>query len=414
MNERHAGDDSYVVRNTSNNCGAMDESGRLPQFVNAASPEIAELRRSQQYYRSIVADQIDPICRFRLDGTYTFANHIYCQYFGKYPDQILTRNLFDCCDLAERDRMVQHLASYSIDKPIDTYENQLVMPNGEVRWHQWICKALFDCDGNVVEFQAVGRDITKFKQLELDAIATIEKAQSANCQQSWFIQMLFNELGNPLTAISLTAQNLINYGEKITKHKKQKCFRKIVNACDQITEIIDDAKILTKANFGKLEFKPIAIDLESFCRHLVAEIHAEQRICDQGNELSLIKFSYVGDRQPVSCDPQLLKLIIGNLLTNALKYSKCAQPVIFKVTNRSGAIEVQVCDRGIGIPTQDLADLYEPFRRASNASDFKGSGLGLSIVKTAIEAYDGQIQVESELGKGTKFTVTLAAERTSN
>jgi len=107
--------------------------------------------------------------------------------------------------------------------------------------------------------------------------------------------------------------------------------------------------------------------------------------------------------------PEALREIASNLIDNAIRYTPKGGRVEVLLYPHEGDIIFQVSDTGIGIPPEDLPHIFEEFYRSRNAKDFvhEGTGLGLSIVKSAVEAHNGEIEVFSELGKGTTFTVTL-------
>jgi signal transduction histidine kinase len=105
----------------------------------------------------------------------------------------------------------------------------------------------------------------------------------------------------------------------------------------------------------------------------------------------------------------LLRHILGNLLTNALKYSPAGSAVELQIFQEANELVLQVRDHGIGIPPEDMRRLFEPFYRASNVSNVNGTGLGLVIVKNSVEAHGGSLSVDSQVGIGTTFTVRLPA-----
>ena len=106
-------------------------------------------------------------------------------------------------------------------------------------------------------------------------------------------------------------------------------------------------------------------------------------------------------------DEKLLRQILENLLSNALKYSPSNTSVEFTLNYHQNQAIFQIRDQGIGIPNQDKGLLFETFHRATNVGTIAGTGLGLAIVKKCVELHKGQIAVESEVGVGTTFTVTL-------
>jgi signal transduction histidine kinase len=110
-------------------------------------------------------------------------------------------------------------------------------------------------------------------------------------------------------------------------------------------------------------------------------------------------------------DEALLGHIFSNLLSNAVKYSPAGGTVWFNLLCQNGIAQFQIRDEGIGIPLNDQKHLFDTFHRASNVGQIKGTGLGLSIVKKCVELHRGQIRVESEVGVGTTFIVTLPANQ---
>lgn len=123
------------------------------------------LQRSEARYRAIVEDQTDLIARCLPDTTLVFVNHAYCRYFGLNREDIIGKSYSPTIHAADRDRVIQLVQSMSPDNPMVTSENRVVV-NGEIRWTQWINRLLFDQQGNVIEIQSVGRDITQLKQIE--------------------------------------------------------------------------------------------------------------------------------------------------------------------------------------------------------------------------------------------------------
>jgi signal transduction histidine kinase len=109
----------------------------------------------------------------------------------------------------------------------------------------------------------------------------------------------------------------------------------------------------------------------------------------------------------VVMDAILLRHIFTNLLSNAIKYSCEDSSIRFDLICQDGAAIFQIQDQGIGIPLNDQQRLFETFHRASNVGQIQGTGLGLSIVKRCVDLHKGQIQLESEVGVGTRVTVTL-------
>ena len=123
------------------------------------------LRKSEERYRAIVDDQTELIARFQVDGTLIFVNEAYCRYFGQSRSQLIGNRYQSLIFSEDQEKITQHLNSLNLENPVETIEHR-VMVAGEVCWMQWINRAVFDEQGNFVEFQSVGRDITERKQID--------------------------------------------------------------------------------------------------------------------------------------------------------------------------------------------------------------------------------------------------------
>lgn len=123
------------------------------------------LKLSEARYRAIIEDQTELITRFLLDGTVLFANEAYRRYFGLQQQELIGKSFEPVVFVADRDRVAQQLKALTPDNPTVTIENRVVV-NGEIRWTQWVNRLLVNQPQQIVEVQAVGRDITKLKQVE--------------------------------------------------------------------------------------------------------------------------------------------------------------------------------------------------------------------------------------------------------
>jgi signal transduction histidine kinase len=154
------------------------------------------------------------------------------------------------------------------------------------------------------------------------------------------------------------------------------------------------------------------LDLSQFCRELSEEFQfssgSQYNICfletQQGSAAS--DTANLPAALPY-LDERLLRHILTNLLSNAIKYSPTGGNIILELIYCSDQLIFRVQDQGIGIPDSDQAHLFNSFHRGSNVSSIAGTGLGLSIVKQCVESLGGTISVESQVGAGSTFNVTL-------
>ena len=145
----------------------------LSALVRERGRAMSALRQNEARYRAVVEDQTELICRFLPDGTYTFVNDAYCRYFRRSPEELLGRTFWEFVSPDARDRLRACLASISPQRPVATIEHPVIAPGGEIRWQHWLNRGFFNEQGQILDYQAVGRDITERKLAE-------ESLQAAN------------------------------------------------------------------------------------------------------------------------------------------------------------------------------------------------------------------------------------------
>ncbi|MGC9526024.1 MAG: PAS domain-containing protein [Limnospira sp.] len=138
----------------------LQEAQQTIESANRASVE------SEARYRAVVEDQTELICRFSPDGILTFVNEAYCRHFGRTREELLGHPFAPRIPEEDRERVMETLAVLSPENPYVTHEHRAIDPLGQIRWHQWSNRAILGDRGEIVEFQAVGRDITALKQAE--------------------------------------------------------------------------------------------------------------------------------------------------------------------------------------------------------------------------------------------------------
>ncbi|MDZ4878911.1 MAG: Sensor histidine kinase WalK [Chroococcidiopsis cubana SAG 39.79] len=235
-----------------------------------------------------------------------------------------------------------------------------------------------------------------------ESAVELDKEKQLNRFKSEFVSMLSHDFRSPLTTILLATGLLQNSDEKLTQKQKLTHFQHINAAIKNMAQILDEVSLAGKAEAGQLQCQLAYLDIEEFCQELIAELE----LSAAKKQIDLI-FTCQGQVEAALWDENLLRHILGNLLSNAIKYSLAGSRVRFNLIARPEIVTFQIQDWGIGIPKADLQQLFQPFHRASNVGSNPGTGLGLAIAKKCIEACNGEIFVESEVGVGTTFTVIL-------
>ncbi|MFN8469127.1 MAG: PAS domain S-box protein [Caldilineaceae bacterium] len=244
-------------------------------------------------------------------------------------------------------------------------------------------------------------DITARKQAEAAIKAALVQEKELGELKSRFVSMASHEFRNPLAGILATTELLELRWEKMDKAKIDERLNRIRDQVLHLSAIMEDVLHLTRMQTGHGKFAPAAGDLDGLCGRVVGELRELPGYGDRiGYDCALRPL-------PALFDAHLLQQAIGNLVHNALKYSPPDKSVHITLAQRDGQVTLRVADEGIGIPPEDLAHLFEPFHRAANVGAIQGTGLGLAIAKEAVELHGGTIAVESQVGVGTVFIVTL-------
>jgi signal transduction histidine kinase len=324
-------------------------------------------------------------------------------------------------------KKVQEVLPSSIAQPfLDGMEQARQTGELQVLEYQWSWQGntsywearLAVCEGN--EIVAILRNITERKQVEDELRDTIKKEKELNELKSRFISTASHEFRTPLTAILGSAELLECYSDKWSEEKKQVHFERIYSRVKHMTQILDDVLLVGKAEAGKLEFNPAPMNVLEFCHGLVEELQLSTGcqhtilFTSQGSGCQSQSCADLSLCTSVALDEKLLLHILSNLLSNALKYSPVGSTIHFILTCLDRHLEFQIQDQGIGIPEEDQPRLFEAFHRANNASKFPGTGLGLVVVKNAVDLHGGSITVNSQMGVGTTFTVTLPLTTSSD
>lgn len=244
-------------------------------------------------------------------------------------------------------------------------------------------------------------EIAQRKRLENELRAALEKERELNELKSRIVATVSHEYRTPLTTILSSADILEHYDSRLTPDKKKKHFKRIQTSIQYLTKLVNDMLFVNQAEAGNLEFNPAPLDVEKLTSELVTEFH------NQADNQHSIVFEYQGACTNAVLDKKLLGVILTNLLSNSVKYSRQNSQIRLELICSPNQVVFRISDQGIGIPPAEQSQLFNPFFRGSNIGVTPGVGLGLVIVKECVDLHGGEISVDSEVGRGTTFTVIL-------
>ncbi|HWN96363.1 MAG TPA: ATP-binding protein [Methylomirabilota bacterium] len=249
--------------------------------------------------------------------------------------------------------------------------------------------------------QAVIHDITERKNAEAELLKALAREKELGQLKTNFVSMVSHEFRTPLGIIMSSAEILQDYLLELEPAERERHLQSIHKNTRRMAELMEEVLLLGRFDAGRMNFEPVPIDLRAVCERIAFEVGlATGHSCP-------IQLQLKTDAHSARADERLLRHILTNLLTNAVKYSEPGTPVEFIVEREGQHIVCAVRDRGIGIPEADHQWLFHAFHRGRNVGSRPGTGLGLVIVKRCAELHGGNISLQSQPGEGTTATVTL-------
>ncbi|CAM5216059.1 PAS domain S-box protein [Alishewanella longhuensis] len=288
-----------------------------------------------------------------------------------------------------------------------TGELELQRADGQPIWLQLHGTRLPPSDGAPVSLWTF-IDITERKRAETELLNALAREREFGQLKSRFVSMTSHEFRTPLTGIQSSVDLLADYGDRLEADEKREIFQQIRDSVGRMTRMLDNILVIGRGEAQKLRFTPGPTDLPALCRQLLNEV-TQSRPAD-GSRADIV-LDIDGVEGEWQLDENLLRHSLGNLLSNALKYSPDGGEVRFRVCGEEGLLRFEIKDQGIGIPESDQQRLFESFHRASNVGNIAGTGLGLAIVKQSTELHGGKVSVHSTVGTGTTFTVYIPSSR---
>lgn len=337
---------------------------------------------------------------------------------------------------------------------LDSFETTAINVDGEVKQYAWKNSLLTESNGDVVGLICSGIDISDVRDAEqriLSMNAELEKRVSRRTEElaaainqllninkklefeiqerksaenallekekalrkayerekelnhlkSRFVSMASHEFRTPLSAILSSAELIEAYNDGGQDQKREKHIVRIRSAVNNLTSILNDFLSLSKLEEGKVLSHPVEFMFNDFCNDLLDDIlpilKPGQKVISPTDNLKTVLF----------LDHKLLKNILLNLFSNAIKYSEQGKSIYFEFSMDEKSLYFSIRDEGIGIPSEEQEHLFTRFFRAHNVENIQGTGLGLTIVKRYLELMDGSIHFESHLGVGTIFKISL-------
>lgn len=363
----------------------------------------SELIKSEGRYNRLMHHLNEVVFALDNDKNIVFVNEAWSKMLGYEISDSINKPIL---------QFIEPEDQYKIEKEIDLIVQHKKMNSellvsfsniqGELKWIQ----VFLSITEFYTEISVWGTltDITQQQLAENELKISIEKEKELNQIKTNFVNMVTHEFRTPIAGI-LSSVELLEMLNKEHANEfsitREQYFEKIKHQLTKMTELMNNVLLLGKIGAKKFEFNPSTIDLSKLCKEIILQDFQDSFTNNK------IEIKVEGRKKSLQLDIRLIKHVIINLITNALKYSpKGIAPEVI-ISYESSCLYLKIKDYGIGIPSNEIDALFHAYFRASNTSNVEGTGLGLMIVKEFIELHNGTIEVCSTENAGTVFTIML-------
>ncbi|MFC2035321.1 ATP-binding protein [Chloroflexota bacterium] len=299
------------------------------------------------------------------------------------------------------------MKEHTTDNGLKLLELEMCHRNGSIINIEINGNIISDDNGYPIGFLCVARDVTEIKQARKQILKQLKKEKELKdnleaeiSKRSEFARILVHELKTPLTSILASAELLLESGQKAPYDRLTKgIYRSSSDLNKRIGELLE----LTRAEVGKLRIKPRRINPSIMIVGIIRDIE------------TIVSYSKLHLRTQVpstlpyiKADRKRIRQVMQNLVNNAIQATPEGGEIVIRAIENNDSLMIQVQDTGRGIKLKDQAHVFEPYYRVSGIAErYAGLGLGLALSKRIVELHDGQIWVESKLGKGSTFTFSI-------
>ncbi|HEV8713437.1 MAG TPA: PAS domain-containing sensor histidine kinase [Candidatus Binatia bacterium] len=391
----------------------LEEANRSLENLNQLEKEIAERKRIEETLLRLsnaVQMSTDSIVITDLEGKIVELNEATLRmYRTAHKEDLVGKSAFELIAPEDREEALAAMAEVLEKESVNNRKYAVIVKDGSTLPVEMNVALMKDAAGNPVGFVGISRDITARQQAEQVLRQAKEAAEAAARAKSEFLATMSHELRTPLSVI-LGYSELITEGEFGPLSDEQgETLKRIRRNALELHELITSVLDLSRLEAGRLPIDVKEIQVPA----LLEELKAEVQEAYQHLQLHF-RWEVEAELAPISTDPQKLKVVLRNLIGNAVKFTPQGS-ITVKASAKSGGVEVSVSDTGIGISPDALTMIFEPFRQVNGTAtrQYGGTGLGLHIVKRLTELLGGTVTVESEVERGSTFMVWVPTNRNS-
>ncbi|MEM8901542.1 MAG: PAS domain-containing sensor histidine kinase, partial [Bacteroidota bacterium] len=381
-----------------------DNSDRVDVFEKLREGEIELLKAQQDLLEAQRLGNIGSGVLDIVNGKVDFTDHAKQIWGLTSKEEIKLTDLFrqiHPSDIKTVKKIYKRVISARSEETITI---RIKMPNGEEKYLSCNLKPLLTDNFQVHRIFGTSQDITVLKQAETEVRKALDKETQLNELRSHFVAIVSHQYRTPLTIIRSSADLIPMIVGDIGWEKLEdinRYVKKITHEVERMNSLLDEVLSYESIERGGISFSPRPTDCIGWIRRLVSKYH------DFLGDGRGIQLQIMSPACSVMMDAKLLEHALGNIMSNALKYSIGDKEPELEVWNEGYNVYFSIRDYGIGIPEKDMQNLFHPFFRASNTKNMDGTGMGLAISKQLIELHLGSISVSNADDKGTKVLISI-------
>lgn len=378
--------------------------GSATDITERKKYEVA-LKRSEEKFRNIFESSGIGIALLEPDGRFTKVNNSFCEILGYSEQEIIGinfRNMTHPGDLEKSlDLTKELLKTESIEGK--SIEKRYLHKNGDIIWALTTISLIRDSENKPSFFIAQVQNITKRKKYEEQLIKYTEELKLLNAAKDKFFSIISHDLRNPFNSLLGLTEYVTHSYDEMTPLEIKSAISSIYSSSKQVYSLILNLLEWSMIQSGRLTVDKSVINIAELGKEII-DLYE-----DSANQKQLELIINIKEDILVYADKYMIDTIVRNFVSNSIKFTKPGGKITIKGMINGDNAEVSVTDTGIGISQEDQKNLFridEQTRRDGTANE-KGTGLGLILCKEFIEKNNGVLWVESEEGKGSRFSFTV-------
>lgn len=379
---------------------------KLEQEIEQRKMIERALLEREAHMKQIVDNTIDTISKTNLEGVFQYVTPSHQEVLGYTAADLLGKSIFEGIHPEDQPSVIAQFSEKVLEggSQSSKLECRYRHAKGHYVWVEVVGKLLYDHESRPIGAIFCSRDITQRKENE----RTLELAIEYDEMKTEFFTNISHELKTPLNVI-MGSNEMIDMitrgiGDVAGKDKLSKYIRMVKQNCYRLIRLVNNFIDRTKIDAGFIQAELGNYNIIRMVEDITVSV--AEYIEDKGID---VVFHTSIEERIVACDPDMIERIMLNLLSNAIKFTGFGGQISVRISDEEEYIHILVKDTGEGIPKEKQESIFNRFIQGEKTfiKNQEGSGIGLSLVKSLVEMHQGRITLESELGKGSEFKISL-------